>query len=95
MPDCYLYDDIPVLKNKLDIKDSATLDLVEAEQSRASMMILYEQGFHDFSPKGLCEIHRFLFEDIYDWAGKYRIIILRNENGFWADAVCGTATMAK
>lgn len=60
MPDCYLYDDIPVLKNKLDIKDSATLDLVEAEQSRASMMILYEQGFHDFSPKGLCEIHRFL-----------------------------------
>lgn len=74
MPDCYLYDDIPVLKNKLDIKDSATLDLVEAEQSRASMMILYEQGFHDFSPKGLCEIHRFLFEDIYDWAGKYRII---------------------
>lgn len=44
MPDCYLYDDIPVLKNKLDIKDSATLDLVEAEQSRASMMILYEQG---------------------------------------------------
>lgn len=38
------------------------------------MMILYEQGFHDFSPKGLCAIHRCLFEDIYDWAGKYRII---------------------
>lgn len=74
MPDCYLYDDVPVLKNKLDIKDSDTLDLVEAEQSRASMMILYEQGFHDFTPAGLCEIHRFLFEDIYDWAGKYRII---------------------
>ena len=48
MPDCYLYDDVPVLKNKLDIKDGNTLDLVEAEQSRASMMILYEQGFHDF-----------------------------------------------
>ena len=38
------------------------------------MMILYEQGYHDFTPAGLCEIHRFLFEDIYEWAGKYRII---------------------
>ena len=74
MADIYLYDDAPVLKNKLDIHDEKTLDLIEAEQSRANMMLLYEQGFHDFSPAGLCEIHRFLFEDIYDWAGKYRII---------------------
>jgi len=74
VPDCYLYEDVPVLRNKLDIKDSDTLDLVEAEQSRASMMILYERGFHDFSPAGLCEIHRFLFDDIYEWAGKYRTI---------------------
>ena len=50
------------------------LDLVEAEQSRANMMLLYERGFSDFTPAGLCEIHRFLFGDIYDWAGKYRII---------------------
>lgn len=74
MADRYLYDDVPVLKNKLDIHDEKTLDLIEAEQSRANMMILYEQGFHDFSPAGLCEIHCFLFEDIYDWAGKYRLI---------------------
>ena len=38
------------------------------------MMILYEQGFGDFSPEGLCAIHKFLFGDVYDWAGKYRII---------------------
>ena len=50
------------------------LDLVEAEQSRANMMLLYERGFSDFTPAGLCEIHRFLFGDIYDWAGEYRII---------------------
>lgn len=74
MSDLYLYDDAPVLRNKLDIHDEKTLDLIEAEQSRANMMILYEQGFHDFSPDGLCEIHRFLFEDVYEWAGKYRII---------------------
>lgn len=32
MPDLYLYDDVPVLKNKLGIKDDKTLDLVEADR---------------------------------------------------------------
>jgi cell filamentation protein len=72
--DPYLYADVSVLRNKLDIKDGQTLDLIEAEQSRANMMILYERGFHDFSPAGLCFIHRFLFGDIYSWAGEYRKI---------------------
>lgn len=74
MPDPYLYEDVPVLRNKLGIKVEKTLDVVEAEQSRANMMLLYEQGFSNFSPTGLREIHRFLFGDIYDWAGQYRIM---------------------
>lgn len=74
MSDIYLYDDAPVLLNKLGIKDDKTLDFIEAEQSRANMMILYERGFDDFSPNGLCFIHKFLFGDIYDWAGAYRLI---------------------
>lgn len=74
MPDLYLYEDVPVLRNKLGIKVEKTLDLVEAEQSRANMMLLYDRGFSDFSPAGLCEIHRFLFSDIYDWAGQYRVM---------------------
>lgn len=74
MADLYLYEDVPVLKNKLGIKDEDTLDMVEAGMSRASMMLLYESGFHDFSPEGLCTIHKMLFESIYDWAGEYRII---------------------
>ncbi len=74
MPDIYLYDDIPVLRNRLDIRDEKTLDMIEAEQSRQNMMLLYEQGFEDFTPEGLCKIHRALFGDIYDCAGKYRII---------------------
>ena len=74
MHDPYLYDDVPVLRNQLEIRDEKTLDLIEAEQSRQNMMLLYEKGFHDFTPEGLCEIHRTLFGDLYDWAGKYRII---------------------
>ena len=74
MADPYLYDDVPVLRNALSIKDEKTLDLIEAEQSRANMMLLYEQGFHDFTPEGLQSIHHFLFGDLYDWAGQFRII---------------------
>lgn len=74
MSDPYLYEEIPVLKNKLDIRVEETLALVEAELSRANMMLLYEQGFHDFSPDWLRFIHQELFGDIYDWAGQYRII---------------------
>lgn len=74
MADIYLYTDVPILKNKLDIKDEKTLDLIEAEQSRANMMLLYEQGIEEFSAESLCVIHRFLFGDIYEWAGQYRRI---------------------
>lgn len=49
MTDMYLYEDVPVLRNKLGIKDEKTLDRVEAEQSRAYMMMLYEKGFEEFS----------------------------------------------
>ncbi len=50
------------------------LDLAEAELSRANMMLLYENGFSDFSSGGFCFIHKFLFGDVYEWAGQYRKI---------------------
>lgn len=74
MNDPYLYKNSRVLKNLLNITDEKELDLAEAELSRANMMILYDQGFQDFSPEGMRTIHRFLFGDVYEWAGKYRKI---------------------
>ena len=84
MPDPYLYDDVPEHQNKLGIKVEQTLDQIEAELARANMMLLYERGFEDFSPAGLCEIHRSLFGDIYDWAGKYRIINIEKREALLA-----------
>jgi cell filamentation protein len=75
--DIYLYDDCNVLENLLNIKDEQALDLAEAELSRANMMILYEKGFSNFSQEGIYEIHKFLFGDIYRWAGSPRIINLQ------------------
>lgn len=77
MKDLYLIENSTVLKNLLDITDEKELDLAEAELSRASMMLLYENGFDDFSSGGFCFIHKALFGDVYEWAGQYRKINIR------------------
>ncbi len=74
MNDPYLYEDSSVLRNLLNIYDEKELDIAEAELSQANMMLLYEQGFDDFSTQGIKTIHKVLFEDVYDWAGKFRTI---------------------
>lgn len=74
MNDPYLYEGSSVLRNLLNIRNSKDLDVAEAELSQASMMLLYEQGFNDFSTQGIKTIHKVLFEDVYDWAGEFRTI---------------------
>ena len=74
MKDLYLIENSTVLENLLGITDEKELDQAEAELSRANMMLLYEKGFDDFSSGGFCFIHKFLFGDVYEWAGEYRKI---------------------
>ena len=74
MNDLYLIENSKVLKNLLGITDENELDVAEAELSRANMMLLYENGFSDFSSNGICYIHKELFGDVYEWAGQYRKI---------------------
>lgn len=54
MNDLYLIPNSTVLKNLLGITNEKELDLAEAELSRANMMLLYENGFSDFSSGGFC-----------------------------------------
>lgn len=77
MNDPYLYENSSVLRNLLNIRDEKELDLAEAELSRANMMLLYEQGFEDFSTGGIQKIHKALFGEVYDWAGQFRTINIR------------------
>lgn len=74
MNDLYLLENSTALKNLLGITNEKELDLAEAELSRANMMLLYENGFDDFSSGGFCFIHKALFDDVYAWAGQYRNI---------------------
>ena len=84
MNDPYLYKESSVLRNLLNILDEKELDLAEAELSRASMMLLYEQGFDDFSTQGIKTIHKTLFEDVYDWAGVFRTINIQKREDLLA-----------
>ena len=84
MNDLYLIANSTVLKNLLGITNEKELDLAEAELSRANMMLLYENGFGDFSSGGFCFIHKFLFGDVYEWAGQFRKINIQKREGLLA-----------
>lgn len=72
------------LENKLGISDSAELAREEERISKKKALLLFESGYLDKLPHGtfkaLSEIHRILFEDIYDFAGKVRDVNIAKGN---------------
>lgn len=66
------------LENKLELTSSAELAREEERISKKKAVELFENGMLDFVPAGKFEtlqtIHKFLFEDIYDFAGKLRAV---------------------
>lgn len=72
------------LENKLGITDSAELARVEERISKKKALTLFEDGTLDRLTPGtytaLAEIHRILFEDIYNFAGKLRQVNLAKGN---------------
>ena len=67
------YPGTTVLVNKHDIRDEALLSEIEATVVSAKT-VLWEQNplAHTFDFDHYKAIHRFLFEDLYDWAGEVR-----------------------
>jgi len=66
------------LENKLGINDSAELARVEEKISKLKAIKLFESNiveeFEVGKFSGLAKIHKFLFEDLYDFAGKLRMV---------------------
>lgn len=64
------------LKNKLGITDSAELARMEEKISKTKALELFEKNLLDTFPvgtfEGLAMIHKYLFDEIYDFAGKLR-----------------------
>ena len=69
----YFYPGTTVLKNRLGIKNEGALTIAEKEITSIKLLILYNMPIMDkFDFDNLCKIHRIIFSDIYEWAGKIR-----------------------
>lgn len=69
----YCYPDSDVLKNKLNIKEMHELKQAEEEITSLKQYMLLESPIKGrFTKTQLINIHRFLFEDLYPFAGHIR-----------------------
>ena len=69
----YCYPDSNVLKNKLNIRENKLLKNAEEEITSIKQMELLKNPIKgNFSKSHLMNIHKFIFEDIYSFAGKIR-----------------------
>lgn len=69
----YCYPDSDVLKNRLNIRDHAELKQAEEEFVAVKQLVLLQDPIKGrFTMNHLLRIHRFLFEDVYPFAGHLR-----------------------
>lgn len=73
-----------ILKNKLNIDNQVELSKVEEKISKQKAKQLFDSGDIDKIEigtfEGLSYIHKYLFEDIYDFAGKIRNVNIAKKN---------------
>ena len=80
MRDPYFYEDVDILRNKLNIKNQEELDGAEANYVSLRLKELVLKPIPgDYHTKHFLEIHRNIFQDIYEWAGEPRIINIYKE----------------
>lgn len=72
------------LENKLNINNSAELARVEEKISKSKAVKLFESNiveeFEVGKFSGLAKIHKFLFDELYDFAGKVRAVNIAKGN---------------
>ena len=75
MNDQYLYPHTDILKNLADIRDREILSCMEAEYTSIRLAeLVIGESVSRFDFVSLCDMHYYIFQDIYEWAGKIRII---------------------
>lgn len=82
----YCYPDSEVLVNKFDVKSWAELFKIENDITIYKLYMLREQGITgNFDVSHFVSIHKFLFEDIYPFAGLYRTENIAKDNFMFAN----------
>ena len=73
-----------ILENKLGITDSVELAKFEEKISKKRAIELFESGYLNYLKPGtfksLAEIHKYLFDSIYDFAGQIRTVNIAKGN---------------
>lgn len=88
MRDPYLFDDVDVMKNRANIKDTETLRMAEADITNLAMTSIYNRKYEKFNSDTLKDIHFTIFGQIYDWAGEFRKIqMIKPEDVLGGDTV--------
>ncbi len=80
MQDVYLYENCSVLKNLLNIKDKTLLEDAEADYVTyrlKEIAINPLPGTYDY--EHLLKMHKYIFQDIYEWAGRPRVLNIYKE----------------
>ena len=73
MNDPYMYEGTDVLKNKLGIKDAQQLKEVEGNISFTKLLTVdRDVDSSKFDINYIKNIHKYIFGDIYEWAGEFR-----------------------
>ena len=81
----YCYPHSNVLKNKLNITDVEKLKIAEREITSLRLArAKIEPVVGNFDLKHLCDIHKYIFGDIYEWAGELRWVNIAKGNVFCA-----------
>ena len=79
----YCYPDSDVLVNKLDIRDPNKLQIFERKLTMLRLLELIDKSIEGkFDLKHLQAIHAYIFQDVYDWAGKIRTVDIAKGNTF-------------
>lgn len=76
-PDPYCYPGSDVLKNKAGLTDAAALEVFETAMTFARSEEPLPAG--RFSTRHYAAVHRHLFQDVYEWAGKFRTVRLSKD----------------
>lgn len=80
-----------MLENKLNITNEIELEKEEERITKLRALELFDTNkineFEVGTTKGLCDIHRFLFSDIYSFAGEIREVNLAKSNFRFAAAM--------
>lgn len=80
MRDPYLFDDIPILRNKLGIRNQVLLDNAEADYVVYRLKDLALNPLSgDYHTGHLLGMHEYIFGDLYEWAGIPRTISIYKE----------------